>query len=174
MILNVSQITLVLAFFIISVTFSWKFNPIQRNILSCYRPTYNNYVHYKRSYTILCCSNETVNLELSGNKLDILSTADIENETYLDNFSETIMDESIQSAVRNMINEEPKAPRPSPSETFDKIYANIKTKKYTEISNNTQSDTGKDLFPLDPKTMLEELFPVDKVKDPFDEVFFFI
>jgi hypothetical protein len=78
----------------------------------------------------------------------------------IDTFEESLMDISIQNAVKNFIEEAPKDPEISPLEVFQQMYKDIKAKK-VGVNGTTA---------LDPKSMLESLFPATDVgNDPFDE-----
>eukprot|EP01035_Chromulina_nebulosa_P020017 gene20017-25992_t len=74
-----------------------------------------------------------------------------------DGFQQSIMDSSIQNAIKNYISAGPQPPTESPVEIFNRIYKDIKSTK------------GESKKKLDVKSMLESLFPQEKVKEPFDE-----
>lgn len=90
--------------------------------------------------------------EIDINK--ILNESDIPSE--IDSFEQSILDESIQHAVKNLL-AQPKQPEIEPLEVFNDMMRNIMTK------------TKKSSEKPDAKAMLEKLFPKDEGKDPFDE-----
>jgi hypothetical protein len=90
---------------------------------------------------------------------DIISSQDMSAD--MDNFSESLMDESIQQAVKNLANL-PKAPEINRLEVLDQLVKEIKSKGYNDKSPKSKG--------LDAKAMLEALFPIEPSKDPFDEV----
>lgn len=71
--------------------------------------------------------------------------------------SETAMDQSIERAVKQLLDEGTKAPAKAPTEIFNEMYLNLKDK-------NSKNSTS-----LDPEAMLAQLFPDDQTKNPFDE-----
>lgn len=83
----------------------------------------------------------------------IMNESDIPTE--IDSFQQSMMDESIQNAVKNLAGQ-PKQQQIEPLEVFNDMMREMKTKKSTQKP--------------DAKAMLEKLFPKDEGKDPFDEV----
>ncbi len=84
----------------------------------------------------------------------------VENEDEildLNLISETAIDQSIERAVKQLLDEGTKAPVKAPTEIFNEMYLNLKEKN---SKNNTK---------LDPEAMLAQLFPDEQAKDPFDE-----
>lgn len=69
--------------------------------------------------------------------------------------AESVMDQSIERAVKQMLSDGPKEPEISPLERFNSMYKDIKSKK-----NGTT---------LDPALMLSQLFTDEAGIDPFDE-----
>jgi len=88
-----------------------------------------------------------------------IQVTDVEEDEVLDLnlISETAIDQSIERAVKQLLDEGFKAPEKAPTEIFNDMYFNLKNKK----SNNSTS--------LDPAAMLAQLFPDEQAKDPFDE-----
>ena len=81
------------------------------------------------------------------------------NEYLLRILVETALDQSIEKAVKQMLDEPSAEPEVSLVDQFNAMYRDIKLKK-----NTTEIDSA---------AMLAALFPKDNVKEPFDEVIYY-
>jgi hypothetical protein len=83
--------------------------------------------------------------------------SDDEDDVDIDLIVESVMDQSVEKAVKQMIEEGPKVDEEAtPAEKFNMLYKDIKSKK-----NETTS--------MDSTQMLAALFTEGQTKDPFDE-----
>ena len=98
-------------------------------------------------------SNNNNDNNNNDNNNDELAEIDINFVT------ETVLDQSIEKAVKQLISDGLMVPQIDPVEKFNTMYKEIKSRK-----NGTA--TAKS---FDSTKMLEELFPESQQNDPFDE-----
>lgn len=93
--------------------------------------------------------------------IDNSQTSDDDNEQDIDInlIEETVLDQSIEKAVRQMLDDGPKEVELSPSEKFKLLYETMK---------NKDGKTSKG--PLDPAQILASLFTEKPAREPFDDV----
>ena len=110
---------------------------------SQYNDLYNNTTPFDVS-TIMLQNDPSSTSGISGNSIDL--------------FSESMTENTIRDTIKNVLNTGNKTIVVNPIDVFQQIYLDIKNKK-----------TTKSL--LTAENMLEQLFPTEILKEPFDEVY---
>jgi hypothetical protein len=100
-------------------------------------------------------NNDINNIENNNNNNNIDEIEDLDIQFV----TETVLDQSIEKAVKQLISDGLNIPQIDPVEKFNTMYKDIKSRK-----NGTATASS-----FDSTKMLQELFPDSQQNDPFDE-----